>query len=975
MCIVEQQNKKREKEINGGDAPQNPAYDVKKSYQDSLSYDAKAREVTNQLIEKVNGVALSREAQQHYGKLLKDEAANYEELQQPAQENLMVAQADQETKKQRKARVRLEEKYHSKRKVFGEGVSLRTQSMLDDRKEFKAHERKELNKVYDALTEKQKLEYLLEHINISDFSADMFEPKPGFVKPILMCLDKLNKFAVLRRLSQVKDDAADESVKACKQAFAELDEAQQKKVTKIVDLYNSFVTAAYKVLGENAINWKGKLDVEMARKDSRIENRRLVEFEKKIDATRHSQETEEAMAKFHEELSRLQKDTRQDVSDNVAAQDAAKIEENAAKYKDDVTKKCEESIRYFKNKVSSFLGGREKEACLGSLSAELESLMQEQNKTDVDLEGISRTIADLENQKKENLRTKSKHNPTKYDTDKDLENRLAALKTYESYVSGSVDHFMRTKRIARLQRMIRGICDDRPMTMSMKLELADRYHLKEYELKLEDVEENNHAKYHFDNRDYTNHADLKIKDFTVDENLEKEADRMENMMGEMSMEEFKKAKGKAYVKKYFRTFAYMESEKYLARKQNQRKFAQYLQQKFLAEKGSISLKNEEQEIKDRSQEAKRKNQLARLYGIEDTKTGLEAVKDTAGTIQTVMDVGVILTDVSTTLSGVADTTQQIITNFEFAATGPFTAITSLCTTVKSLCAVFENGKYSKNASEESAKLQQSMEEIIAGRKELTAAEVKQIEGLQRMLVMMKNAVKLGKVEVVNNLAKSIKAACCVASNTLGTLLIATNAIAKLAVNVVATGVTTAAEHGKKALRKQYVKDRFEKMFKAVNDENTALEAGFDGLSKRDIKHGLLRFLGAKTGKFSEAHALTAKADAEYLQDLTGDAQMAEQKKEILKIMGLTEKSKVQKVMLKLGADEGAAEDATAYIHKYRVLDASRKETVRQSRFKSFVRKTVKFMTCGDGSLNNKIGGIFSSNSQSDFWYDVKATFL
>ncbi len=983
MCIVEQQKKNKEKEINTREKLQNNAFDERKSYQESLSYDAKAREFTNQLIDKVNGVALSREAQQYYGTLLKEEAANYEELQQPAQEDLLAAQADQETKQQRKEkarqeekRVRQEEKYHSNRKVYGDGVGIRTQVMLDERAEFKGKERKEINGIYNKLSEKKKLEYLIDNINVSDFSADMFEPKPGFVKEILKCLDKLNKFATLRRLTTVQDPK-DEFTIAVQKAFGELDKPQKEKVDKIVALYNAFVPAAYSVLGENAINWKGKLDVELARKDSKVENRRLVEFEKKIDATRHSQETEEALSKFYEELSSQQKVESEENAHKLTAEDSASLGDNVVACSAEVQKKYDESIRYFKNKAGALKDGGDKEACLNEISTELEHLMKMQMQMDFNIEGISRTIADLEAQKKQNLTTKSKHNPDKYTIDADLAERLKTLKDHQGYISGSVDYFMRNKRIARLQRMVRGICDGRPMTMSMRLELADKYHLKEYELKLQETEESNRAKYHFDNRDYADHADLKINNFTVDEALEKQADHMEHMMGEMSMEEFKEAKGKAYVKKYFRTFAYMESEKYLVRKQNQRKFAQFLQKNFASQKGSISLHNDDQEINKRAAKLKKKNQLARLYGIKEKETNGQVVQGTVDTIQTVMDVGVAITDVSlgvaTLVSNVADTTQQFITDIEYMVSGPLTVLTCFQTAVKSLNAFFESGKYSYNAGKEVQKLQESIDAFKAGKVQFNAEELKQIEGLRRLLLMMKNAVTLGKVDAVKNLAKSIKSACSVASNTLGTLLIAANALAKTSVHVVCMGVDVAAEHGKKALRKTYVKNRFEEMFRAVEDKNTAMEAGFDGLSKHDIKHGLLRFLGAKTGKFSEAHALTAKTDADFLQDLEGDKELKDSKKEVLKVMGLTENSKVEQVMLKLGANDGAAQDVTAYVHKYRVLDASRKETARQSRFKTFVRKTIKFMTCGDGNLNNTVGGIFSSNSHSDFWYDFKSS--
>lgn len=960
---------------------QTQKYNVSESFKNDQAYEKRALEIKNTFVDKLNGQSISREEQTYYGKLLRDEAYSYEELERPVDEVFNTAKIDQDNKKERKALQKKQaiakakyDEYTRLRHMYGEGITMRTVDMLSDREQFKQEERKKFDKVYDKLKLKDQLHYLLQHFPLSDFSADMFEYKPGFIKRILRCLDKFDKLDVIR----YKMNSDEELQKY----FEELSPDYKRRFTHLVALESAYKKAAYNTLGQYGLNWKGKVDVELANKESAVRNRRLSEFNKRIDQQAATGEVQQSLEDFNGLLGSLQAqyvaDTQKYLHNpdgsqgldllQVSQKQLSILAENKAQ-NDAVKAKYIDAIENHTHRTIE-----EKEGLL-SMRDELISLMQEEEQAVARMQALQEQKARFVEIYNNNLGV----DEAASDQQDSIIDKIQAFNALIDYTGNSPERYMRNKRIARLQRMVLGVCMDRPLTMSMRQELAEKYDFSGYAVNIETKIDEKEAKYSFDKTDDLKQAAFKYKGkYKIDKALEKEVDNLENIIGERTIEEFIQDKGEKYVKRHAKAIYYMQSQKYQERKRRQRELVKYLNEHFIELKDCLSLEEDSEAArKERSIKLREKQRALRKLGYEELSTDLQFAKDLHSNMIFYLSMAnmTFVTGMSLSMQG-STAAGQMISKTRLRCVGVLNVLNDIYYSVDSVVAVAANSKYAADAKKAAGKLKERIEAFKKGDGKVSEEELKALEGLRRLTTIMQHGVRMGSVQAVESAANAVFSINYAVADVFGIIGATMAMVPYFAVLAGSQAVAIGTEAKKSQLRGRYVRERFAAMYEDLHSMEG--DKDFLKLSARDKKHLMLKFLGAKTGKYSEAAILTAKSDADYILDQKEGADNIEAKNEVIdamgieknafirKLKGLDEKVSASEIMSKIGVSDFASKNPHAQVSTLRRLAARKQEVAKQGKFRRSMYWVTKHFFAGNDPFANAYKAAFTSGGNHFF---------
>ena len=493
----------------------------------------------------------------------------------------------------------------------------------------------------------------------------------------------------------------------------------------------------------------------------------------------------------------------------------------------------------------------------------------------------------------------------------------------------------------RMMRMFKGVFEGKPLTTAMRLELARNYQFAQFEvgtLQNESPENITAA---------VERAKLQRRHFTDSERKEKgrrekRADRLQSYLGARSIASLSASELKKYGVDR-QTVANMED-----RRINLMQLEKWLAQdgEMKALKDALRMENE--------QEAEEKNGWDYAEKVENIGSSAVAVLDKAflmieteerfrlskeafeeseimekvGNIGNITyGIGDILTFMSTAqnirkwkelstedqidtvgdaLSAVGDLTRTGFETFGsaeiadkiFAGTDAVSGVFGMVTSAMRL----------GNSNKRRLRTKEQMN-IFDEENELFDQKLK--ADLIRLRTMLGAANKTASIEMADNITNFT-------TNMLKTLVATgrffTLGIAELAdapvklLSALAETISGKVVSARKAsLRRKYVTDHFGEMIGRIKKEN-AEGNHFANLSDRDIKHTFLKFLGAKSGKRSEAGIRKMAVDSSYLIENTVDSDLKQYKKDTLTAMGLEENAKRSEVMQAMGATEAQAEN-------------------------------------------------------------------
>lgn len=493
----------------------------------------------------------------------------------------------------------------------------------------------------------------------------------------------------------------------------------------------------------------------------------------------------------------------------------------------------------------------------------------------------------------------------------------------------------------RMMRMFKGVFEGKPLTTSMRLELARNYHFTQFEvgtLQAENPEDITAA---------VERAKLQRRDLTDSEmkekgRREKRADRLQSYLGARSITSLSASELKKYgidrqtvANMEDRRINLMQLEKWLAEDEEMKSL-----------KDALRLENE--------QEAEEKNGWDYAEKVENIGSSAVAVLDKAllmieteerfrlskeafkeseimekaGNIGNITyGIGDILTFMSTAqnirkwkelstedkidtvgdaLSAVGDLTRTGFETFGseeiagkiFAGTDAVSGVFGMVTSAMRL----------GNSNKRRLRTKEQMN-IFDEENELFDQKLK--TDLIRLRTMLGAANKTASIEMADNITNftTNMLKTLVATGRFFTLGLAEllDAPVKLLSALAETISGKVVSARKASLRRKYVTDHFGTMMERIKQEN---ETGnhFANLSDRDIKHTFLKFLGAKSGKRSEAGIRKMAVDSSYLLENTEDRDLKQYKKDTLTAMGLEENAKRSEIMQTMGATEAQAEN-------------------------------------------------------------------
>lgn len=505
----------------------------------------------------------------------------------------------------------------------------------------------------------------------------------------------------------------------------------------------------------------------------------------------------------------------------------------------------------------------------------------------------------------------------------------------------SADYQEALHQSSRMMRMFKGVFEGKPLTTAMRLELARNYHFTQFEVgTLQD--ENPEGITAAVERAKLQKRDLTDSEMKEKGRREKRADRLQSYLGARSIASLSASELKKYgvdrqtvANMEDRRINLMQLEKWLAEDEEMKSLKDALRMEneqdaeeengwdhaekvenfgssvvAVLDKAILMVETEERLrlSKEAFEESEIMGQVGNIgnitYGIGDILTFM-------GTVQNIRKWKELSTEdkietVGDALSAVGDLTR---TGFEtFGSEEIAGKIFAGTDAVSGVFGMVTSAMKWGNSNKRSLRTKEQMN-IFDENNALLNQELK--ADLKRLRTMLGAANKTASIEMADNITNF-------ATNTLKTAVAAgrfftlgaaelVDAPVKLLAALVETISGKVVSARKASLRRKYVTDHFGDMMARIKKEN---EEGnnFANLSDRDIKHTFLKFLGAKSGKRSEAGIRKMAVDSSYLIENTADPDLKQYKKDTLTAMGLEENAKRSEIMQTMGATEAQAEN-------------------------------------------------------------------
>lgn len=850
-----------------------------------LQYEMQSKTLLKEAQETLGQSVLTSEEREHYGNLMRMQVDAEEELALENTNRFQEKVEEESEKSKEKRRKKHNEEYREMAAEYGSGVTMETATMQRNIKRF--------NKSWEKEESKMTAE---KAADIADISGDLFDFT--VIKGSKQNIDIqriLRTIAVLEKYEHEDIDALPLS-------------ADRKMKLKIgIGTLSQLKAAKDALLSENALDkTTGELDKKKLNQYGKTEvsgNTGISELIRENAMYSHSEETNNAIAAYKEALSaqyRQQEESRE------ALELSGKDGERLRKIIDE-KKKFYEKER--DKRRTEFEALKEKKA--GHITGKADELLQDCYNWHEEEDTYK-----VEIESKKELEQQLASKKTKRDLAADLRALLIIEEQKEEYKEAH-------RQSVRLDRMIRGVFEGKPMTADMRMELFKEYEFTEYEetqftrvSAQGEKDAVSSAKKKMDAARQGKTEDVLAEEMKERSRLEKDADNFQNFLGGRTIESLSQEEKKDY-KKYIDFIQNEDKE----RKLNIRELEKWLgsNAEMAALKGSLDF--EKDQISNETEMVSTLKTLGNLIlsvtpmvaGIIEMKKSMEegaleqgkAFSDTVSGGMTLGSLG--LSNFTKSTYKVAGKTLE--TNTGEAARylgGGADILTGVTGVVTSSIQISKERDRRKNTQD---KMSEYEEKIKVDDSELSNLKA----DLNRMKLMLGAVGKNSSIEIADNAVKIatniVKTARGVASIALGPL--------STVLSMSITGLTVAAENisakiaanRKFTLRREYVTQHFGEFLEKIKGENLKGEK-FANLSDRDIKHTFLKFLGAQSGKRSEAGIRKMAVDSNYLTtNKQGDAEELKQTKaETLEAMNLNKDATRVDVMKAMGATEDQAKN-------------------------------------------------------------------
>lgn len=522
-------------------------------------------------------------------------------------------------------------------------------------------------------------------------------------------------------------------------------------------------------------------------------------------------------------------------------------------------------------------------------------------------------------------------------------------------------YMMALHQSRRLGRMLRGVCENKPLTIAMRLELAEVYGLEEYAIN-DTVQQANNVVYE------------KLKPEEQEE-MERKADKFQNFLGGRSInslsveEQEENEEIIEFILKYDsrRTDDIAKLENWLKSDTE----TQQLENALLLDGEKIRDETKQSSAFGKIATAGKFAGYGKLVasginsdGVLDTagkvagfitnnksaiKSGLDKLAEGAGVVA---DIGAVakfadgvasgnlsVEDTAKAVTGVADIV-RVVEKFS-GASKTFTDNMQLgILGINSLVDAVTSQVNYEQAKERLANTQNQINEFKK-MKNVPENEKKELERLTHMLESANKTADLDKMNSAVHAASGYASAAGSAFKYLGVTAVVTGAISGAAgvANFASDRYTATKKAG---LRRDYLKEQIKSVFEKIHSNEE-----FKNLSNRDIKHTVLKFMGTKTGKWSEAGIRKMAADSSSLLEKDNNATIMDLRKKTRRAIGVGDHATRAEIMKALGANSSQAANpikAANEIYKKRLERSKDFAPGKWKRFTNFVGSVFDFVT-------------------------------
>lgn len=886
-------------------------------------YDTQSKVLLKEAETVLGHSALASEEREHYGNVIK--------MQVEAQEGIALEKAgyihDKVDAESQKTKDERKKDYEKAVLEHGGGVTMETAAMKRNLKRFQKSWTKEKAK----LTDEQAAEMIDVSGNLFEIAFIKGSKQHIDIKKIMYTLNVLEKYdgKNIDNLNIPEDKKL--KLKVGLAALAELRDVKEK------------------ILEENALDEEGNI---IAKREDVIkegsENTQIAELLKEKEMLSHSDTLESAINRYKDALAaayQAQENGRTNLEPS--GQEKIRLQELLAKKNTEYEKerqKTEDDLKKRKNSPS------------GTSTGDIDKLLEdccnwhkEENFYKADIEAKKALAKELE-------KTKGK--------EKEAANIRALLLLDEQNAEYKEAHYQHL----RYERMFLGVCEGKPLTADMRMELFRDYGFTEYEeKKIAKIDQQKKAAAVLSARNKMqgkSEEELQ-KELKEKGRKEKEADYFQNFLGGRSIDSLSKNEKEKY-KEYIdyiktedteRKINIQELENWLAADAEISGFKDALnldknkildenEQKTLSdkfdglcekvssvlEKADIALSssdyvtgfalgdNYDDSLYDGISEYAGHG-LAGVSNLVSVVTGVKSLtnwkeNETEDNIEAVSDTLSGLTDFGRMGLEIFTKTEEVI-NVADKATGELIEKTVETTTgtvarmlgggvdiIGGISGITTSSMKVNEAGTRTNDTQNTMDEF---KNNLTTANEQVKSELKKLSLILKAANQSASIEladgvtnIVTNCVKTIMGAAKMISGPVGEVI---EAPIKL-VTFIAEKVSERIAISRKAtLRREYVTEHFNDLIEKIKKNNLSGNK-FANLSDRDIKHTFLKFLGAQSGKRSEAGIRKIAVDSKHLMERANDStEVQDYKIKTLKAMGLEETSKRPEIMQAMGATE------------------------------------------------------------------------
>lgn len=862
--------------------------------------------------------ALSFADREKYGSMLKTHVDAQNDI---AMENASRFQGKVKAESD-KSKEERQEQYAEKRIKYGDHVTMETAAMERNIERYNKAWKKEQKKM-----NLKKVDDFKKAVDALDVSGNMFDitvikgsKQHVDIKKILHTRDLVRAIMNEPNLVNLID---------------QLNSSQQAKLRAAMASQGIMEVATTALLKENGFDENGKLqeNFNAVRKESG--NSGITDLVREKEMLSHSEDMQKVVDQYKRSINRTLSNAGKSIEFTAEEQEMLKAGKTEAENKKvHAIKEKETEYSNLLNRIAA-----DKSLSAGKLAGDCLAWNEELEKIKTEKVSYEILLKELEGKKKSSKTFMDK-----------LRTKIMACEHSEEYTRA-------LHQSNRLERMLRGVCENKPLTIAMQLELAEIYGFEEYDLQNDKKQENEVPIEELDDK-------KKIE-------MEKKSDQFQNYLGGRSISSLSDKEREEnkeiieFIRKYdSRRMAEIKIlEDWLNSNAEMKKY-----------KGMLQLDGEM--VLDESEKSSALGKMATIgeyVGYAKPISG--AVGSNVDKVSKAFDV-MKLDKAANYIAEKKDTISAVLDKFSEAAGGIKDLATvakfsndlkkgklSAETTVKTMTSVADGVRIGMKYAGASKDMINKMGASIAGINSLVdgiSAQSKAIEAYNRQHNTKKQMEEFQKMKSSNQSIKS-------ELDNLGHMLGSASETARLdkynqgihaaagyadaigsglkyfgasaVVTGTISGVTMAANFvsdrytasKKIGLRRIYLKDQMTKVLEQIRNSE-----GVKHLSERDIKHTLLKFMGAKSGKWSEAGIRKMAVDSNNLLKKDNNKSVNYLRAKARHAMGLGKDAKRSDVMKLLGANSSQAENPIKASN-----EIYQKKLERNKAFKPGVWKRIK----------------------------------